>query len=246
MTRSSSRFSIIGQYVQKNWTYCLIFGILIVVITAWDIRDQVRTDVLDYQQLVSCLCEYAKPRDRITRLLADASLIHLRKRLYVFGDRYRRSPLCREYLANLIYGPSYVSLDYALSFYAMIPERVENVTSVTIGENRRFSTPFGVFTYKPLHSRRYVPGICWAGEGDTHYLIASPEKTLVDKVWAEKHFSPASLRDFDAYLFDDLRLDEDRLSTFDWEQFFAICQTFASRKIDMLARCLTRHRSIPT
>ncbi len=68
----------------------------------------------------------------------------------------------------------------------------------------------------------------------------------MDKVWADKRFSPANLRDFDAYLFEDLRLDEERLSTYDWEQFAAICRAFSSRKIDMLARCLTRHRSIPS
>ncbi len=49
--------------------------------TVMDIWDRVRTDVLDYQQLVSCLRSYAKPRDRISGLLADGSLIRLRKGL---------------------------------------------------------------------------------------------------------------------------------------------------------------------
>lgn len=212
------------------------------MITALDIRDRVRMDVLDYQQLVSSLREYAKPRDRITRLLAEGSLIRLRKGLYVFGERFRRGPLGREHLANLIYGPSYVSLDYALSHYGLIPERVANVTSVTTGEKRRFNTPFGDFTYWPLPPHRYAPGICWAGEGDAHYLIASAEKSLVDKVWADKHFSPASLKDFDAYLFEDLRLDEERAAALNLEQLATLCRGFASKKIDMLARCLARHR----
>lgn len=215
------------------------------MITALDIREQVRTDVLDYQQLVSCLHEYAKPRDRITGLLADASLIRLRKGLYVFGERYRRAPICRELLANLIYGPSYVSLDYALSRYGMILERVENVQSVTTGENRRFSTPLGVFTYRPLPAYRYAPGIRRSGEGDAHYLIASPEKALVDTVWADKRFNSSSLKEFDIYLYEDLRLDEECPRNLDWDHFTAICHSFASRKIDMLARCLARHRSMP-
>ena len=204
----------------------------------------VATDVLDYQQLVSCLHGYAKPRDRISSLLAEGSLMRLRKGLYVFGERYRRALLSREYLANLIYGPSYVSLDYALSYYGLIPERVVNVTSVTTGENRRFTTPYGDFTYWPLPVARYVPGIRWVGEGPAHYLIASPEKALVDKVWADKHFSPANLKDFDAYLFEDLRLNEEIVFAFDQEQLATIVSAFASRKIDMLARCLARHRRI--
>jgi predicted transcriptional regulator of viral defense system len=212
--------------------------------TAMDIREQVRSDVLDYQQLVSCLHRYAKPRDRIGRLLADGSLIRLRKGLYVFGERYRRAPLNREHLANLIYGPSYVSLDYALSHYGLIPERVENVTSVTTGAKRRFRTPFGDFTYQPLNPRRYAPGIRWAGEGDTRYLMASPEKALVDKVWADKHIGITNLKDFDAYLFQDLRLDESQAAALDLEELARICHAFASRKIDLLIRCLAQQRRI--
>jgi hypothetical protein len=213
------------------------------MVTALDIRDRVRLDVLDYQQLVSCLCEYAKPRDRITRLLADGSLVRLRKGLYVFGERYRRAPLSREHLANLIYGPSYVSLDYALSRHGLIPERVEDVTCVTCGEDRRFRTPLGDFTYRSLDVHRYRPGFSWTQEGDIRYLMASPEKALVDKVWTDKRFHAANLRDFDAYLFEDLRLDEERAATLDREQIAVICRAFASRKIDMLARCLARHGS---
>ena len=215
------------------------------MITAVDIREQVRADILDYQQLVSCLYGYAKPRDRISALLADDSLIRIRKGLYVFGERYRRAPLSREHLANLIYGPSYVSLDYALSHYGLIPERVESVTSVTTGENRRFRTPLGDFTYRSLHPGRYAPGIHWAGEGDVHYLMATPEKALVDKVWADKRISAANLKDFDAYLFEDLRLDEAQVAALDPERLVAICGAYSSRKIDQLARCLARHRRYP-
>ena len=205
-----------------------------------DIRDLSSTDVLDYQQLISALREYSKPRDRIGALLAEGSLIRVRKGLYVLGERYRRAPLSREVLANLISGPSYVSQDYALSVYGMIPERVSDVTSITMGQSRRFATPFGVFTYRAFSPSRYVPGIRWAGEGDARYLMASPEKALVDKVWTDKRFSPAKLADFEAYLFEDLRLDEGRLSSLDRERFDAIARAFASRKIDMLLRYLAR------
>jgi len=210
------------------------------MVTIMDIRDQARTDMVDYQQLVSFLREYLKPRDRIGALLADGSLIRVRKGLYVLGERYRRAPLSREVLANLISGPSYVSLDYALSAYGMIPERVADVTSITMGQSRRFATPFGVFTYRAFSPSRYVPGIRWAGEGDSRYLMASPEKALVDKVWTDKRFSPAKLADFDAYLFEDLRLDEGRLSSLDRERCDTIARAFASRKIDMLLRYLAR------
>lgn len=205
------------------------------MITALDIRELARTDILDYQQLVTGLAGYAKPRDKIQALLAEGSLVRVRKGLYVLGERYRRALVSREVLANLIYGPSYVSLDYALSIHGLIPERVAEVTSVTTGEKRRFTTPFGVFTYRPLSARRYAPGVAWAGDGEARYLLASPEKALSDKIWADARFRPTRERDFDAYLFADLRLDEDRLAALDAGRLSAIADAYGSRKVSLLS-----------
>jgi predicted transcriptional regulator of viral defense system len=204
------------------------------VIDALDIRDQVPLDWLDYQQLVAILSRYAKPRDRISALLADGSLVRVRKGLYVFGERYRREPISREVLANLVYGPSYVSLDFALSHYGLIPERVEDVTSVTTGEKKVFTTPLGVFSYQPLSVNRYAQGIRWTIEGDVRYLIASPEKALVDKVWMDKRFKLAGRNDLEAYLLDDLRMDEDMLQALDKSQLARLAEAFGSKKIRML------------
>ncbi len=38
--------------------------------------------------------------------------------------------------ANLLYGPSYVSLEYALHHYSLIPERTAEITSVTPGRSK--------------------------------------------------------------------------------------------------------------
>jgi len=208
--------------------------------TIMDIRDSVRSEVLDYQQLVACLTGYAKPRDRIGAFLADGSLVRVRKGLYVFGERYRRTLVSREVLANLIYGPSYISLDYALSIHGLIPERVTEVTCMTAGEKRRFTTPFGVFSYRPLSLRRYAPGIDWAGEGEARYLLASPEKALVDKVWSDPRFRPTRQSDFDSYLLADLRLDEDRLAALDFGRIDNIASAYASGKVTLLARYLAK------
>ena len=78
------------------------------------IRQKIRREVFDYQVLQDALAGYRKPRDRITRLLAGEAIVRVKKGLYCFGEALRRDPLSREYLANLIYGPSYVSLDYGL------------------------------------------------------------------------------------------------------------------------------------
>ncbi len=124
-----------------------------------DLRRAVDSDVLDYQQLMDCLHGYAKPRDKTRAMLKAGEIVRVKKGIYVFGERYRRGPWSREILANLIYGPSYISLDYALSYYGVIPERVVVVTSVTLSRSRQFETPVGLFTYRSLSRRKYSIGI---------------------------------------------------------------------------------------
>jgi hypothetical protein len=212
------------------------------MVSVLDIRRETGRDVLDYQQVVSFLHDYSKPRDRIGTLLANGELIRVRKGLYVLGESYRRGPVVRELLANLIYGPSYVSLDYALSYHGLIPERVEDITSVTTGKPRSFQTPLGVFSYRQMPPARYAPGITFAGEAEGRFLIACPEKALVDKVWCDKRLRATKLDDFSAYLFEDLRVDAGRLASLNQASLDIIAAAFASRKIDMLVRFIERHR----
>lgn len=123
-----------------------------------EMRLQLGRDVFDYQQLTACLGHLSKPRDKIHKLLAKGDIVRIRKGLYAFGREYRREPLSREVLANLIYGPSYISLEYALSYHGLIPERVSTVTSVALGRSRKFDTPVGTFTYQSLSLPCYAVG----------------------------------------------------------------------------------------
>ncbi|MBF0502943.1 MAG: hypothetical protein HQM09_22600 [Candidatus Riflebacteria bacterium] len=220
--------NISGHTIEILYTFSMI--------TITDVREKIPLDVFDYQQLISCLTGYAKPRDRITTMLATGNLIRIRKGLYVFGDKYRRNPVNRVMLSNLIYGPSYVSLDYALSFYGLIPERVEDVTAVTTGQAKHFITPFGVFSYKSLSPNRYVTGVSMKEEDGMGFLIATAEKAIIDKVWTDKRFHPKRPEDFEEFLFDDLRVDEKGFSNLNSEQFRRITETFHSSKIEMLAQ----------
>ncbi|MBW1855256.1 MAG: hypothetical protein JRJ00_11360 [Deltaproteobacteria bacterium] len=95
------------------------------------LRRKIPQEEFDYQTLLDCLEVYARPRDKISDLLKKGIIIRVKKGLYIFGEEYRKIPYSMEILANLIYGPSYISLDYALQYYGLIPERIEAVTSVT-------------------------------------------------------------------------------------------------------------------
>jgi hypothetical protein len=200
-----------------------------------DIRRAIHTDVLDYQQLMDCLNGYASPRDKVSVMLKSGEIVRVKKGLYVFGKDYRRGPWSRQILANLIYGPSYISLDYALSYYGFIPERVEVVTSVTSSRSHRFETPLGLFTYRTMSHRKYAIGIDQQTlEPDQHFLIATPTKALVDKIWTDHRFAPRKTADFRAYLHEDLRIDFDQLTSIDRKLLNLIAEKSGSRKVRLL------------
>jgi hypothetical protein len=170
------------------------------------------------------------------RLLDAGDIVRVKKGLYVFGDAYRRALVSRELLANLIYGPSYISLDYALAWHGLIPERVTAVTSVTTGRSRTFTTPFGLFTYRSLPEPRYATGALLRQGEQESFLLASPEKALADKVWDDKRFSGATIAAYEDYLARDLRVDIDRLRLLDGERLEAVRVAYNARKIDRLIR----------
>lgn len=210
-----------------------------------ELRRRVDRDVFDYRQLMDGLGEYSKPRDKIGALLASGAIIRIKKGLYVFGDAWRRGPISRELLANLIYGPSCVSLEYALSHHGLIPEQVAAVTSVTTGKARRFETPFGLFTYRPVPPAPYALGLTLAEAGRDRFLIATPEKALADFAWADRRFRPSGAEDCAAYLQDDLRIAPEGLAALNVRTFDEIARCYGTSRLVLLAAYLrnTRRKS---
>lgn len=172
------------------------------------LRKYIKTDVFDYVQLTHALTGYANIRGKIGRLIASGEIIRIKKGFYAFPDYLTRSPLNPCVIANMIYGPSYVSCDYALSYYGMIPEKVEQITSMTTGRSRQFDTPVGNYVYYQRHSADYSIGVEWIESNGSGFLIALREKAIYDKVAVDKRFTGKGIEE---YLLDDLRIEEDSL-----------------------------------
>ncbi|MGI6357047.1 MAG: type IV toxin-antitoxin system AbiEi family antitoxin domain-containing protein [Lentisphaeria bacterium] len=179
------------------------------------LREELPYDLFDYAQLSSVLSSYANVRGKIGRLLASGEIIRLKKGLYTFPEYLRRAPLNPCIVANMLYGPSYVSRDFALSYYGMIPETVEIVTSMTTGRPRRFQTPVGTFDYKQRQAADFSIGIENIDSGNGAFLIAGREKALYDKVLTDKRFDG---KDVESYLLQDLRLNHDSLASLNLNQ----------------------------
>ena len=116
-------------------------------------------------------------------------------------------PYSKELLANLIYGPSYVSLEYALYYHGLIPEAVCVVTSVTTGRKKRYRTPVGEFDYLHMPERFFSPGAEYfpldRGRG---FMMAGPEKALFDLLYLR--YSDVAYPDIGEHLFENLRIEE--------------------------------------
>ena len=199
------------------------------------LRKRIPQEEFDYQTLLDCLEGYSSPRDKISDLLKKGIIIRVKKGLYIFGENYRQRPFSREILANLIYGPSYISLEYALQYHGLIPERVEAVTSVTTGRSRRFSSPVGLFIYRniPLAAFRIGMDRIEIGEGRA-FLIATPEKALADKIYIDRGPGIRTRKMMSAYLENDLRIDSNDLVDMRTEALDIIAKHYRSNRIQLL------------
>ena len=79
----------------------------------------------------SCFPELASPEKKIQLLEKNGALIRLKRNLYIVNQELTGKETDARLCANHIYGPSYVSFQWALSYYGMIPERVFLMTSAT-------------------------------------------------------------------------------------------------------------------
>ncbi len=204
------------------------------------IRKLIPYEEFDYQTLMGALEGYACPRDRITILLRKGTIIRIKKGLYVFGDDDRKQPYSREILANLIYGPSYISLEYALGYHGIIPERVEAVTSVTVGRSRKFVTPVGLFVYRKVPMAAFRTGVDQVATRDSRsFLMAIPEKALADKVRLDR-VAIHTQKELQTWLFEDLRIEPAATRTMNPELLEEYAARYCSRKILLLSRLIRR------
>lgn len=205
--------------------------------------DRIPHEEFDYQTLLDALRGYARPRMKISSLLAKGAIIRVKKGLYILGDSRRRRPFCRELLANLIYGPSYVSLDYALHYHGLIPERVETITSVTCGRSRSFVTPVGTFSYRMIPLEAFRTGMDRVEvDVDRSFLLAIPEKALADRIVAERGAGITTQRGLHDYLVAGLRIEPVVLRKLDPLRLEEIAGHYRSRRVQLLADLVRRLR----
>lgn len=153
---------------------------------------------------------------------------------YLLADQQMDESL-RFMLANKLYTPSYISLESALAYYAIIPESVLSVTSISSRKTNQFDSDWGTLYYrsiKPLYMFGYeVVEIT----STRKYLRARLEKAVLDYLYLNSHIS--SVEDFEG-----LRWDRDELIPIvDSELFRSYLRIFNKRALDKRVYKLMRY-----
>jgi len=166
-------------------------------------------------------------RNIVKRAIASGEVIHLRRGLYCLAEKYNRIGLSRNVLANLIYGPSYVSMEAALAYHGWIPEAVHYVTSVSLSRARSFETPVGVFDYVQIAQAPLLSGVerISSATSPLSFLVARPLKALSDLV-ASRSLDWRGIEP----LVESLRIDEESLETLKTADFRELSGVYRSYK----------------
>ncbi|MDR0699658.1 MAG: hypothetical protein LBG28_10650 [Tannerella sp.] len=188
---------------------------------------------VNHAVLLEKLSDYRSPNDKIAAMGKRGDIIRLKKGLYVVSPKISRKPLSRELIANHLYGPSYVSLETALAFYGLIPEKVFAVRSATFKRAKRFENTVGRFEYITVPQDYYSIGIRQQiVENEYTYLIASPEKALCDLILVTPNLRLQSVKAMREYLEEDLRVDFSVLQSIDTE-IIRLCAEVGRKKEEL-------------
>ena len=179
--------------------------------------------------------DYVNPTDKVRRLVQQGDLIPIVRGLY---ETNRSIP--GHYLASIIYGPSYLSFEFALAYHSLIPEAVHGFTSATFEKKKRkeFSTPFGLFIYRDVPNKVYHFGIELHSEDGYGFQIASPEKAICDTLY--KVSPVGNKKEIEQLLFEDLRIDRDAFWNLNMVELFEIAGVYKTMNHKLLQKLIRR------
>ena len=178
---------------------------------------------------------YASPKDKIARLVSGGELIRLKKGLFLPRPQKEENRYPYELIANILRGPSYVSLQTALSYYGMIPERVFAIRSVTTKRSKIYQNQIGRFEYMHAKQDYFSIGIKSVLRDGVSFLIASPEKAICDMIAGTAGLRIQSKKAMREYLEDDMRVDISMSCPADLSVYDSVIETgIKRREIELL------------
>jgi predicted transcriptional regulator of viral defense system len=161
----------------------------------------------------------------VKRAIQKGYLIPIRRDLYLIKNA-RKALLNSFEIATIIYGPSYVSFESALSYHGWIPEAVRTTTCASVKRAKEFETPIGIFSYEHIPIEVFSFGVEQHKRNSITLFIASPMKSIADIVYARKR-TWNSISD----LSEDLRIEIESFQNSDKEILIELIENYPSPRV---------------
>jgi predicted transcriptional regulator of viral defense system len=178
---------------------------------------------------------YANPLDKIKRDAKSGVIFRINRGVYETDGNV--DPYL---LAASILSPSYLSFDFALSYYGLIPEKVVSITSASLNvrKNKTFINAFGRFEFSDIPSEVFSEGITYIENGSYTVKIATKEKAICDSLYKWRVVkNVAQLKEL---LFTDKRIDEMVFSTCDFELMSRLAALYHKTNINLLIKLIRK------
>ena len=188
--------------------------------------------IYDIKSLELLYKDYSNINQKISIETKKGTFVRVKRGLYS-NNILTDAPI----IANVCYGPSYLSFEYALSYYGLIPEYVTLYTSAIYNKknNKIYRLKDAVFEYRSIPKDAFSEGITFLkNENNINYKIATKEKALCDVLYSK--YPVRSITDLKTLLFEDLRIDEDLFMKLDFDFIIKISSLYHSNTLLTLAK----------
>ncbi len=164
--------------------------------------------------LMDYFSELGHPEQKIKYLKSKGELQSIIKGWYLFNSIDRN--YSKLHIANLLYGPSYVSGVSVLSYLGLIADRADSVQSMVFKRGKTLETKLGAYYYNHIPKEIFYTGILNFEISDKiTCLMANATKALYDHILITPGLEFSGKDDMLNYLEEDLRFDIERLGQLD-------------------------------
>lgn len=182
--------------------------------------------------------DYSNPKTKIGRLEKEGKITKIVRGLY------ETDPTTPGYLLSGFRGPSYLSFQFALNWYDIIPERVYTYTCATTNTRKRkmYENSFGRFSYRDVPTFVFGIGVDQREQDGYTFLIAKPYKAICDHLYTLPPVS--SMKEMEYLVFEDQRMDDDEIMKLQLEDLSSIAPRYRCKNVTMfekMVRKLKKH-----
>ncbi len=174
--------------------------------------------------------------ENIQRWIDKGYLIQLKKGLYVTKEYLNKTDnkeAYKEFIANKLKFPSYLSLEYVLQKYSIISESTFVYTSISQKTKQTYENKLGVFSYRNIKDELFT-GFNITQKGIYKIQEATKAKALFDYMYLKL----LNTETFTKELLLSFRLNLDELTKDELQEFDKYCKLTQIQKFQELPKLL--------